>query len=52
MNQGSVGGLSQDKISVPIQYILNFEWQSKFPHPSSLIAQLQDLPIVFIVEHA
>ena len=46
--EGSVGGLLQGKISVSIQYTLIFQWQSKFPRPSSRTVSIT-VPIVSII---
>ena len=38
---GCVNNLLQDKIVLPIQYTLIFQWQFKFPQPSSLMASIE-----------
>ena len=42
--EGFIGGLLQGKISVPIQYTLIFQWQSKFCQPSFPMASIMTIP--------
>ena len=41
---GSVGGLLQGKISVPIQYTLILQWESKFPRPWTRMSSIMTRP--------
>ena len=47
--EGSVGGLLQGKISVPIQYTLIFQWQSKFPRPFSQMASIVSTYLLYLL---